>query len=154
MREPVPRFPLFISLEGRPVLVVGGGMIAARRTRVLLSFGAVVTVVAPEISSDMQAILDCVTWQQQRYAAIDAAQGYVLVIAATNERSTNRQIGEDAVRRGIPVSVADCKEESTFWFPAVVHSGELVAGMVSVTGNHGAVKKAAEKIKKCLEEAP
>ena len=42
-------FPLFVNLEGRRVLVVGGGKIAARRIRTLLEFGCEITVVAPEV---------------------------------------------------------------------------------------------------------
>ncbi len=47
---------------------------------------------------------------------------------------------------------ADRKEESTFWFPAIMRGGGLVAGLVSEDGDHGAVKAAAAKIRKILEE--
>jgi len=144
------RFPMFISLEDKSVLIVGGGEVATRRARVLLDFGAVVTVISPEISGDMCEILENITWKKETYSGID--RDYALVIAATNDRAANKQIGIDAKKFKIPVSVADAKDESTFWFPAIARSNGIVAGIVSETGNHGAVKKAASTVRKALEE--
>ncbi len=145
-----PRFPLFISLNGKDVLVVGGGTIAARRARNLLEFAANVTVVSPEVSDAMRELIGRVAWRRERYNSLDKA--YALVVAATNERDVNRIIGEDAKAAGIPASVADSKAESTFWFPAIMRGNGLVAGMVSENGDHCALKKAAEIIRKCIEE--
>ena len=152
MNEVTPRFPIFVSLDEKRVLVAGGGTIAARRARVLLHFGAKVTVVAPDACPDMMELLGSVIWRQERYSGLE--EGYTLIIAATNDRNVNRQIGEDAGKLGIPVSIADQKEESTFWFPAIVHVGGLVAGLISESGDHGAVKRAAQKMRKSLEETP
>ncbi len=149
----IPRFPLFISMEGEETLVVGGGPIAARRAGVLLDFGAAVTVVSPEISEDMRTLMDRLIWRQEKYTSLKSLdKEYVLVVAATNDRAVNKKIGEDASRLHIPVSVADRKEESTFWFPAIMRGGGLAAGLVSEDGDHGAVKAAAAKIRKILEE--
>ncbi len=146
-----PRFPLFISLEGKDALVVGGGAVAARRAKTLLEFSAAVTVVAPEVSEDMRALLGRAAWRKERYQGLDKA--YALVIAATDERETNRRIGEDARAAGIPVSVADRKEESTFWFPAVISGNGFIAGMVSENGGHGALKRTAEMIRRCIDSS-
>ena len=51
-------FPLFVNLEGRRVLVVGGGKIAARRIRTLLEFGCEITVVAPEVGEELREMLE------------------------------------------------------------------------------------------------
>jgi len=150
MHEAMPRFPIFVSLAGKRVLIAGGGKVAARRARALLDFGASVTVVAPALSPDMEELVGWVTWRQERYGGLK--EGYALVIAATDDRNVNRQIGEDANQLGILVSVADQKAESTFWFPAIVQAGGLTAGLVSQRGDHGAVKRAAEKIRNSLEE--
>lgn len=47
-------FPLFVDLEGRQVLVVGGGKIAMRRVRTLLEFGCEITVVSPEVCEELR----------------------------------------------------------------------------------------------------
>jgi siroheme synthase-like protein len=143
-----PRFPLFIDLHNKAVLIAGGGKVAARRAKVLLEFGAVVTVVSPEICTDMSEIRNQITWKKQCYDGID--QGFSLVIAATDDRGVNKSIGERAGALGIPVSVADRKEESTFWFPAVARGGGIIAGLISEEGNHSAVKEAAINIRKML----
>lgn len=146
---PLPRFPLFVSLAGKAALVVGGGSIAARRVRVLLEFGAEVTVVSPSLCPQLEELAERIHWKRMRYDQID--QHYALAVAATDERDVNRQVGEDAAARGIPVSVADRKEESTFWFPAIARTDGLVAGIISTGGDHAAVKQAAAAVRRALE---
>lgn len=151
MNDIVPRFPLFIDLNGKDVLIVGGGSIAARRARVLLEFGAVVTVVAPEICDDLTGINGGVNFLREKYSAFD--KKYSLVVAATNDREVNRLVGEHAKSAGISVSVADSKEESSFWFPAIANENGVIAGLVSVDGeHHGDVKIAAQTIRESLRE--
>jgi len=149
-REQNPRFPLFISLEGKSALIIGGGEVAARRARTLSDFGAKITVISPEISDNMRELSDKITWKQERYSALSNDCG--IVIAATNDRAVNKKIGEDAKKAGLPVSVADNKDESSFWFPAIARGSGIVCGLVSEHGNHGAVKTAAGKVRKALSE--
>ena len=115
----------------------------------MLDFGALVTVTAPKIAQKIRDILDRVVWNPEPYSGIRGE--YALVIAATDDRNVNRQVGEDAKKKRIPVSVADSREESTFWFPAIARGGGVVCGIVSEEGNHAAVKKAAEQIRKKLK---
>jgi len=142
------RFPLFMKLVNKEVLIVGGGKVATRRARVLLDFGAAITVVSPEICRDMQEIAGSIKWIKQDFENIE--KGFSLVIAATNDREVNKKIGENAKGLGIPVSVADRKEESTFWFPAIAKGNGIVAGIVSETGDHFAVKETAIKVRTVL----
>jgi siroheme synthase (precorrin-2 oxidase/ferrochelatase) len=53
---------------------------------------------------------------------------------------------------GIHVSVADRKEESTFWFPAIARGSGIIAGLISEAGNHKAVKEAASDFRKVLSD--
>ncbi len=148
-----PRFPVFVSIEGKDVLIVGGGKVASRRARVLLEFGAAVTVISPEISRDMRDLLGRVEWRRERYAGLNG-KAYTLIVAASDDREVNRQTGNDAAAAGVPVSVADSKTESTFWFPAIVRGNGLVAGLTSENGDHAAVKRAAEKLRRKMRECP
>jgi len=140
---------MFTSLCGKRALIVGGGKIASRRARALTDFGASVTVVSPEISDDMIALSDLIDWKKGRYSEIGG--DFTLVIAATGDRSVNSRVGGDAKRVGIPVSVADSRAESTFWFPAIARRGGIVCGIVSEDGDHRAVREAAARIRKELE---
>ncbi len=138
-----PRFPLFIALAGREVLVAGAGMVAARRVETLRRFGARVRVVAPE----NRAGLDTVTMRRFRPADLEGA---ALAVAATDDREVNRSIAGLCSAQGIPVSVADCAGESTFFFPAVCEGGGLIAGLVSTNGDHKRVREMAVRIRGLL----
>lgn len=141
--EAAPRFPLFVPLAGRRVLVVGAGRIAARRVEVLRRFGAQVCVVAPE----NRAGLEDVTLRGFRADDLDGA---ALAVAAADDRAVNHQAAMLCRARGIPVSVADCAGESTFYFPAVCTGDGLTAGLVSTDGNHKKVRETAGKIRELL----
>jgi len=135
----------------KAVLIVGGGKVAVRRARVLIDFGALVTVVSPEICAEMRELIGHIVWKQQRFDRI--GQDFSLVLAATDDRNTNKRIGESAKALGIPVSVADRKEESTFWFPAIAKGEGIVAGLISESGDHSTVKEAAGKVRKVLSSS-
>lgn len=141
------RFPLFIDLKGKKAVIVGGGKIALRRAGVLLSFGADVTIIAPVC----EAVPEGATFLQRPYEQGDLA-GVFLAVAATNCREVNFQVGQEANAAGILVSVADRKEESNFFFPAICAGSGLVAGVVSQGEEHKKTAAAARKIRTVLEE--
>ncbi len=144
--EAVPRFPLFVSLADKTALVVGAGKIAARRVGVLKHFGAQVKVIAPEKRAEFEN-----EWIARAFEA-DDLKGVCLAVAAADDRAVNRQVSVLCAERGIPVSVADCAAESTFFFPAVCEGGGLVAGLVSDGSDHHAVSGMAKRIRALLEE--
>lgn len=141
------RFPLFLDLKGKKAVIVGGGKIALRRAGVLLSFGADVTIIAPEC----EAAPEGAAFFQRPYEPGDLA-GAFLAVAATDCREVNQQVGQEAKATGILVSVADRKEESTFFFPAICTGSGLVAGVVSQGEEHKKTAAAARKIRTVLEE--
>ena len=140
-------FPMFFDLHGRKVVVVGGGNIAQRRIAVLLEFGAEVTIIAPEVS----AVPEGAAWTRRPYETGDL-EGAFFAVAATNNRQVNHQVGVDAGLLRIPVSVADCLQECTFFFPAICRGENLVAGVVSDGTHHHETARAARAIRKTLEE--
>ena len=143
MTENASRFPLFVDLTGRRCVIVGGGAIAQRRAAVLSRFGAAVTVIAPTWTGDVPGV----DWQ-----APGDLKGAFLAVAATNDRSVNRQVGEEARALGIPVTVADCREECTFFFPAVCEGGGVTAGLISRHGtDHHRAARAAKAVRQALE---
>ena len=141
------RFPLFLDLTGKKVVLVGGGTIAARRIGTLRLFGCKIVVISPEL----KAKADGLTWLQRPYEPGDL-EGAFLAIAATDNRQVNHQVGEEARRLGIPVSVADCEAECSFYFPAICTGEDLVAGGVSSGKDHHKTARAAREIRKVLEE--
>ena len=141
-------FPVFIPLKGQPVLLIGGGKVALRRAQTLARFGAELTVVAPEILPAFTPLARCLL---RPFRPEDVREGYRLVIAASSDREANRTAGERARALGIPVSVADAKEESTFFFPAVIEGGGIVAGLISKGGqDHRLAARRAAEIREML----
>jgi uroporphyrin-III C-methyltransferase/precorrin-2 dehydrogenase/sirohydrochlorin ferrochelatase len=114
-------FPVFLKVEGRPCLVVGGGKVAARKVMSLLRAGGHVTVVAPQICDELQAQVerDAVTLVGRDFSAADI-EGMVLAIAATDDTAVNRSVYELASRQGIPVNVVDNPELCSFIVPSIV----------------------------------
>ncbi len=143
-------FPVFIPLKGQPVLLIGGGKVALRRAETLARFGAELTVVAPEILPAFTPLARCLL---RTFRPEDVREGYRLVIAASSDREANRTAGERARALGIPVSVADAKEELTFFFPAVIKGGGVVAGLISEGGqDHRLAARRAAEIREMLRK--
>jgi precorrin-2 dehydrogenase/sirohydrochlorin ferrochelatase len=125
-----PLYPVGLIVAGRRVLVVGGGKVAAEKVRNLAACGAAVTVVAPDVD-DAISSLDAVTVEQRAYEPGDAANGYRLVIAATDDAAVNRQVHDDADGAGVWVNAADDPANCTFTLPAVLRRGNVTVGVAT-----------------------
>jgi precorrin-2 dehydrogenase/sirohydrochlorin ferrochelatase len=117
---------LNIRMKGRLAVVIGGGAVALRKLRTLLTAGAAVKIVAMEICPEIKAISDSGTINvtQESYTP-DQLDGAFLVIAATNDTQVNARVNADACERGMLVSVVDDPAAGDVTFPAVLHRGNL-----------------------------
>lgn len=145
-----PRFPLFMSLSGKTVTVVGAGKIASRRIKVLLEYGARIRVIAPQICAEIRALSGSLEIIEREYERGDVS-GSFMVIAATDSREVNQKAGSDAKAEGIQVSVADSREECSFYFPAVIRKGGISIGLVSDGSDHAAAARTAGELREYLQ---
>lgn len=124
--------PLFHKLTNVRCVVVGGGIVAARKVRLLNSAGAQVVVVAPELCEE---ILGSVAADRLIHVArtfVDSdLDGAVLVIAATDDVAVNRLVSESARARNTPVNVVDDAELSTVIFPSIVDRNPILVAISS-----------------------
>src|SRR5215475_10416153 len=130
--------PIFLNLQRRPVVVVGGGAVALRKVSTLRAAGAQVTVVAPAL--DLQLAAQAARGEVRHIAApfIPAHLGEAsAVIAATNDIAVNCAVSRASRERGIPVNVVDDAELSTFIFPAIIDRSPIVVAVSS--GGHAPV---------------
>jgi len=119
-------FPLFVDLQGQPVLVVGGGAVAERKIRLLLAAGAEVAVAAPRLTRQLRA------WANEgrlrhvgdAYAAAQV-DGKRLVFAATGDNAVNQAVFRDAESRGVLVNTVDDVTHCRFISPAVIERGPV-----------------------------
>ncbi|MCI7660662.1 precorrin-2 dehydrogenase/sirohydrochlorin ferrochelatase family protein [Flintibacter sp.] len=120
-------FPLFIDLNQKQGLVVGGGPVAARKIRTLLPYGPHLTVCAPSVLPELEA-LPGLTLRREPFSPAFLEDAF-FVIAATDDQELNSRIARLCRERNIPVNVADPGTESTFLFPSVVRRGPLTVGI-------------------------
>lgn len=119
-----PQYPVNLILAARPVLVVGGGRVAASKVTGLLEGGAdTVTVVAPEVVDE---IVDAPVTVERRVYASPEASRYRLVVTATDDPVVNAQVATDAEAAGVWVNSADDPANCTFTLPARVRRGSLL----------------------------
>jgi precorrin-2 dehydrogenase / sirohydrochlorin ferrochelatase len=118
----LPHYPIFLNLKDKPVLVVGAGKVALRKTRGLVEAGARVTVVAPEAEAEFETLP--VVMVRRHFRATDLGD-VVLVFAATNDRMANHRIAIAAKGKGILANIADSAEECDFLVPARVQRENL-----------------------------
>lgn len=125
-------FPIFADLKDRPVLVVGGGAVAERKTLALLEAHAAVAVGAPELTPALEALLadDRIRHLPGRF---DPAwlEGAWLVVAATDDRDVNATVSAAAQARRIFSNVVDDPELSSFQVPSIVDRSPVIVAISS-----------------------
>lgn len=122
-------FPMFIQLEGKSCLVVGGGRIAFHKVKVLRDFGAEVLVVASEILPEIKN-MESVACREKCFGPEDL-KGKELVVAATDDKGENHRVSLLCRERHLPVNAVDQAEDCSFIFPAYLRQGEVVAAFSS-----------------------
>src|SRR5438445_3621751 len=136
-------YPINLNLNGRKVVVVGGGRIAERKITGLIEAMAAVTVISPKITPELIRYREegKITWKEKDFTANDIQDAF-LVIAATNNPEINHAVKKAAAPHQL-ISLVDDPEESDFILPAVVNRGKL-----SITvSTSGASPILAKKIK-------
>lgn len=141
-------YPVQLDIRGRRCLVVGGGAVGTRKVDGLLSCGARVTVVSPQVTQDLRRLEagGAITLWEREYATGDLA-GMVLVVGATDDEDLNRRVSADAAQLKILCNIADRPEKCSFILPAVIQRGDLVI-TVSTSGKSPAL---AKKLRQALE---
>jgi len=114
------------------VLLVGGGTVATRKARLLLRAGAALTVVAPRLCAELEALLaeEGGEWQQREYDPEDI-RACRLAVAATSDAAVNAAVSRDAHARDLPVNVVDDPGLSSVIFPSIVDRDPLLIGISS-----------------------
>lgn len=122
---PPPFFPVSLDVSGRPCLVVGGGKVAARKARTLLDCGATVTVIAPSLCGDMEALLPFIHAVERRPYRAGDVSAFRLVVTATGIHDVDGAVYADAEAAGVWTNSADDRVHSSFILPAVHRDGSV-----------------------------
>jgi uroporphyrin-III C-methyltransferase/precorrin-2 dehydrogenase/sirohydrochlorin ferrochelatase len=143
-------FPLFMSLQGRRVLVVGGTEAAARKVELLLSAGAQVTLIADTVVGEIAQLIDeaRISWAGRAFYGEDLA-GVSLVVVACDDESLQARVSLAAQSRCLPVNVVDRPKLSSFIMPAIVDRAPITIAIS--TG--GAAPALARRLRAEIERA-
>jgi uroporphyrin-III C-methyltransferase/precorrin-2 dehydrogenase/sirohydrochlorin ferrochelatase len=141
-------FPIFVDLDGREVLIVGGGEKALQKLRLLAKSTARIRMVAAEFDEGILALSGerSVTLTRRSFAGDDLA-GVVIAFAADNDAATNSDVARAAKALGIPHNVVDGPAESSFIMPAIVDRDPVVVAI----GTEGTAPVLAREIKAKIE---
>ena len=140
-------FSIELNLDGRNVLVVGGGRIALRKVKTLLPTGARITVVAPQFDPEFQKFASRSVILLPRPYATDDLRGVFMVFICTDKPAVKAQVSNDARARRILVNNACDYLDGDFIVPARMDFGENIAVTVSTQGRAPSLaKKLKQKI--------
>ena len=119
-------FPMFVALQGRRILVVGGGKIAAEKLEKLVDFTKEITVISKEISEETHRLIQehCLTHYQRPYREGDI-DGFDIVIVATDTVDLHKAIYEESRSRRILVNSVDNTDYCDFIFPSYIKRDDL-----------------------------
>jgi precorrin-2 dehydrogenase/sirohydrochlorin ferrochelatase len=142
-------YPAFLNLKDKPCLIIGGGTVGTRKVKTLLKCGALVTVISPELSPELQNLSDNgkINWIPRFYRESDLNDMF-LVFSATDNLSVNRQIADEASKANILCNIADQPESCDFMVPSSIDRGDLIIA-VSTSGKSPAL---AKKLRQDLEK--
>jgi siroheme synthase-like protein len=141
----VPVFPVFLKLEGRRVLVVGAGPVAAGKLRPLLDAGARVTVVAPDVVPEISALANEIEIVRRPFDPSDVEGVWYVVAAAPSD--VNRAVARAAEARGLFVNAVDDMENASAYLGAIVQR----AGVTVAISTDGEAPALAGLLREALE---
>ncbi|HBA53193.1 MAG TPA: siroheme synthase [Syntrophorhabdus aromaticivorans] len=138
-------YPLFLDISGKPCLVVGGGKIAERKVRILLTFNGAVRVVSPAVSPVLEKLAKkgTISLAMREYTESDL-EGVALVFAATNDNAVNTKVRKDAAARNILVNVVDNPALCDFIVPSIVRKDPILIA-ISTSGTAPLLSKKLKK---------
>jgi uroporphyrin-III C-methyltransferase / precorrin-2 dehydrogenase / sirohydrochlorin ferrochelatase len=149
------RFPLFVTLDQLPVLVVGGGEIAERKIKLILKANAIIHVLAKEFSEQVDALIKIHKLKKikSEVRLSDLSKAYSLIIAATNSKRTNKDLYRFAQKHNILINVVDEPALCSCTFGSIVERGDLVVAISSGGNAPVFARQLREKIESILPQS-
>ena len=117
---------MFIDVNKRRCVIIGGGNIGQEKVEKLLECDADVLVISPEVNPHVEVLASSqqISWDKREYQQGDL-EGAFIAIAATDDNTVNRQIAKEAEDRNVLLNVVDVTHLCTFIAPSVARRGEV-----------------------------
>jgi len=144
-------YPIFLNIENRHIVVIGGGEVALRKIRDLLSRNARITAIAPDFQGDIHRLIEeypnALTLIEREYREGDL-ESAALVFSATDDTETNRKVFIEAERRNILINAVDDPPHCSFYIPSWMQRGDL---MIAISTG-GASPSMSARLRRELEQ--
>ncbi len=146
-------YPIFLEMEGRSCLVIGGGKEAQRKVTGLMTAGGRVTVIAPKMTRDLQAMLAAgeIEYIQREYQDGDV-EGYEVCMIATDDGAVNSDVAAEGKRRGVWVNATDDTKNCDFILPAVIRRGSITLAASTGGTSPALARRLREELEAYLTE--
>lgn len=142
-------FPMFLRMQGREVLIVGGGEAAAQKARLILKTEARLTVIADALDPELAAIVEeARATHEPTPAGVDRLRGAALVFAASGCPALDACTATLAREAGATVNAVDQPELCDAFTPSIVDRDPVVVAI----GTEGSAPVLARQIKTELEQ--
>ena len=141
-------FPLFVEMEDRRCLIIGGGKVAFRKAEAMAEYGARVRGIAPEVCRELQKFGEEKGEIFLRKAEPSDAEWAEVVICASDDHQLHEEVFAFCRERNIPVNTADDKALCTFYFPALARQKDVVVGISTGGQSPAAARYLREQIQK------
>lgn len=139
--RPKTYYPAFLDLDCRLCVVVGGGRVALRKVEMLREAGACVTVVAPVLCEELEAMRSSGVIQAKTRSFVPSDLDEALVaVAATDDRAANERVASEARMRRVLVNVVDVPALCDFIVPSYIRRGVITIA-ISTSGGSPALAK-------------
>ena len=126
-------YPVYLDLEKRQCIVIGGNDEALRKVKGLLDSLAFVTVIAPELNPQLHEMVEsgAINWKDRNYQAGDLQGAFLAIVADTSDTQINLQATAEANERNVLVNVMDVTQMCSFIAPAIARRGDVTLAISS-----------------------
>ena len=123
-------FPMMVKLDGKKVLVIGGGEEGLKKTQIMHDFGAEICLISKGALKEAAKLAS--RYEEREFRDTDITdEAYDLIVAATDDRELNKRISGLAHENRIPVNIVDDEELCSFIFPAIIKDRDVVCAVSS-----------------------
>jgi precorrin-2 dehydrogenase/sirohydrochlorin ferrochelatase len=146
-------YPIFMEMDGRPCVVVGGGEVARRKVEGLLAAGACVTVVSPDLTPELAALKDDgrIAHIEREYREGDL-EGFEMCMVATDDGAVNAAVAREGKSRRVWVNASDDPPNCDFILPSVIRRGEVVIAASTGGASPALARRLREELEAYLSE--
>lgn len=145
-------FPVFLNIENKNCLIVGGGKVALRKINKLLKYKASITVISKNIIKEIKLLKDIkiIEKEFEEYNNKEYLKKYFLIVAATNDKKLNENIADICMKENILINNASSKDNMNIRFGVSVEKEDYSIGISANGSPSKAIKKSIE-IKENIE---